>query len=74
LEVIEQFGFDRQVFIQESPTTGELGCIPVMLRHLHQLIHLNHASDYLVIQDVPEVTERNDSTDTTGAQDIHSER
>ncbi len=57
LEVIEQFGFDRQVFIQQPPATGELGRIPVMLRHLHQLIHLNHTSNYLVIQDVPEVTE-----------------
>jgi hypothetical protein len=56
LEVIERFGFDCQVFIQ-TPATGELGCIPVVLQHLHQLIHLNHRSDYLVIQDVPEVTE-----------------
>ncbi len=55
-EVIEQYGLDRQVFIQ-TPATGELGRIPVMLRHLHQLLHLNHTSDYLVIQDIPEVTE-----------------
>jgi hypothetical protein len=55
-EVIEQYGLDRQVFIQ-TPATGELGRIPVVLRHLHQLLHLNHTSDYLVIQDVPEVTE-----------------
>ena len=57
LEVIKQFGFDCQVFIQQPPATGELGRIPVMLPHLHQLIHLNHKSDYLLIQDVPEVTE-----------------
>jgi hypothetical protein len=56
LEIIEQFGFDQQVFIQ-PPQTGTLGCIPVMLRHLHQLIHLNHTSDYIVSQDIPEVTE-----------------
>ena len=56
LEIIEQFGFDRQVFIQPAQT-GELGCIPVVLRHLHQLIHLNHMNNYIVIQDVPKVTE-----------------
>jgi hypothetical protein len=54
-EVVKQYGFDRQVFIQ-TPATGELGRIPVVLQHLHQLLHLNHTSDYLVIQDVPEVT------------------
>ncbi len=56
LELIEQFGFDRQVFIQPRQM-GELGRIPIMLRYLHQLIHHNHTSDYLVIQDVPKVTE-----------------
>ncbi len=56
LELIEQFGFNRQVFIQPAQT-GELGRIPVVIRHLHQLIHLNHTNDYIVIQDVPEVTE-----------------
>ncbi len=56
LEVIEQLGFDRQVFIQ-LPPTGDLGCRPAVLRHLHQLIHLNYTSDYLVIQDVSQVTE-----------------
>ena len=56
LEVIEQFGFDRQVFIQ-LPATGDLGRRPAVRRHLHQLIHINYTSDYLVIQDVPEVTE-----------------
>jgi hypothetical protein len=55
-EVIEQHGLDHQVFIQ-IPATGELGRIPVVLRHLHQLLHLNHTSNYLVIQDVPEVAE-----------------
>jgi hypothetical protein len=56
LEIIEQFGFNRQVLIQ-TPATGELSRISIVLRHLHQLIHLNHTSNYLVIQDVPEVTE-----------------
>ena len=55
LEIIKQFGFDRQVFIQ-LPKTGMLSRIPVVLRHLHQLIHLNHTNDYIVIQDVPKVT------------------
>jgi hypothetical protein len=55
LEIIVQFGFNRQVFIQ-LPKTGMLSRIPVVLRHLHQLIHLNHTSDYIVIQDIPEVT------------------
>ncbi len=55
-EVIEQYGLDRQVFIR-TPATGELGRIPVVLQHLHQLLNLNHTSDYLVIQDIPEVTE-----------------
>jgi hypothetical protein len=31
LEVIKQFRFDRQVFIQQPPATGELGRIPVVL-------------------------------------------
>jgi hypothetical protein len=57
LEIIKQLGFDHQVFIQQPPTRVELGRIPMVLRHLHQLIHLNHTSNYLVIQDVPEVTE-----------------
>jgi hypothetical protein len=57
LEVIEQFGFNCQVFIQQPPATRELGRIPIMLQHLPQLIHLNHTSNYLVIQDVPEMTE-----------------
>jgi hypothetical protein len=56
LKTIKQFGFDQQVFIQ-PPQIGTLGCIPAVLRHLHQLIHLNHSSDYIVIQDTPEVTE-----------------
>ncbi len=34
-----------------------LGRIPAVLRHLHQLIHLNHTSDYIVIQDIPKVME-----------------
>ncbi len=34
-----------------------LGRIPVVQRHLHQLIHLNHTSEYLIIQDVSEVRE-----------------
>ena len=57
LEVIKQFGFGHQVFIQQPPAMGELGRIPVVLQYLHQLIHLNHTSNYLVIQDVPEMTE-----------------
>ncbi len=56
LEIIEQFGFNQQVFIQ-LPKTGTLGRIPVMLRQLHQLIHLNHTSNYIVIQDIPKVME-----------------
>jgi hypothetical protein len=56
LEIIEQFGFDRQVFI-EPAQTGELGCIPIVLRHLHQLIHLNHMNNNIVIQDIPKVME-----------------
>jgi hypothetical protein len=55
-EVIEQYGLDHQVFIQ-TPPMGELSRIPIVLRHLHQLFHLNHTSNYLVIQDIPEVTE-----------------
>jgi hypothetical protein len=31
LEVIEQFGFDHQVFIQQPPATRELGRIPIVL-------------------------------------------
>jgi hypothetical protein len=31
--------------------------IPIVRRHLHQLIHLNHTSEYLIIQDVPKVRE-----------------
>jgi hypothetical protein len=56
LEIIEQFRFNQQVFIQ-PPNTGMLGHIPIVLRHLHQLIHLNHTSNYIVSQDIPEVTE-----------------
>ena len=56
LEIIKQFGFNQQVFIQPPQTEG-LGRIPVVQRHLHQLIHLNHTSKYLIIQDVPEVRE-----------------
>jgi hypothetical protein len=36
---------------------GELSRISIVLRHLHQLIHLNHMDDYIVIQDIPEVME-----------------
>ena len=56
LEVIEQYGFDRQVFIQ-LPATGDLDRRTAVRRHLHQLINLNYTSDYLVVQDVPQVTE-----------------
>ncbi len=56
LEIIKQFGFNQQVFIQPAQM-GELGCIPTVLRHLHHLIHLKHTNDYIVIQDVPEVME-----------------
>jgi hypothetical protein len=51
LEVIKQF-----VFIQ-LPATGDLSRRPAVLQHLHQLIHFNYTSKYLVIQDIPEVTE-----------------
>ncbi len=57
LEIIKKFRFDQQVFIQ-LPKTRMLGRIPIVLRHLHQLIHLNHTSNYIVIQDIPEVTEK----------------
>ena len=56
LEIIKQFQFNQQVFIQPAQT-GELGRIPVVLRHLHQLIHLNHTNNYIVIQDVPDLME-----------------
>jgi hypothetical protein len=56
LEVIEQFGFDQQVFIQPPPTFPS-DRVPVVLRYLHQLINLEYTSDYLIVQDVPEVTE-----------------
>ena len=56
LEIIKQFGFNQQVFIQ-PPQIGTFGCIPVVLRHLNQLIHINHTSNYIVFQDIPEVTE-----------------
>jgi hypothetical protein len=56
LEIIERFRFNRQVFIQ-PPQMGTLSRVPTMLRHLHQLIHFNHTSDYIVIQDIPEITE-----------------
>jgi hypothetical protein len=56
LEVIEQYGFDRQVFIQ-LPPTGDPGRRTAVLRRLHQLLNLNYTSEYLVIQDVQEVTE-----------------
>jgi len=57
LEVIEQYGFDQQVFIQPPPEIRERGQIPAVQRHLHQLIRLEYTSDYLVIQEVPQVTE-----------------
>jgi hypothetical protein len=56
-ELIKEFGLDRQVFIQPPPKTRELGRIPAVLRYLHQLLNIDHTSDYLVIQDVPEATE-----------------
>jgi hypothetical protein len=56
LKIIEQFGFDQAVFIQLEQTEGR-GRIPVVQRHLHQLIHLNYTSEYIIIQDVPEVRE-----------------
>ncbi len=56
LEVIEQFGFDQQVFIQPPPTFPS-DQVPVVLRYLHQLINLKYTSDYLIVQDVPKVTE-----------------
>ncbi len=55
-EIIEQFGFNQQVFIQPPQTEG-LGHIPIVQRHLHQLIHLNHMSKYLIIKDIPKVRE-----------------
>jgi hypothetical protein len=56
LEIIEQFGFDQAVFIQLERTEGR-GQIPVVQRQLHQLVHLNYTSKYIIIQDVPEVRE-----------------
>ncbi len=56
LEVIEQFGSDQQVFIQPPPTFPS-NRVPVVLQYLHQLVNLEYTSDYLIIQDVPEVTE-----------------
>ncbi len=56
LEVIKQFGFDQQVFIQPPPTFPS-DRVHVVLRYLHQLINLEYTSDYLIVQDVPEVTE-----------------
>jgi hypothetical protein len=55
-KIIEQFGFNQAVFIQPKQTEG-LGCIPIVQRHLHQLVHLNYTSEYLIIQGVPEVRE-----------------
>jgi hypothetical protein len=56
LEVIEQFGFDQQVFIQPPPTFPS-NRVPIMLRYLHQLINLEYTNNYVIIQDVPDVTE-----------------
>ncbi len=56
LEIINQFGFNQQVFIQPPQTEG-FSCIPIVQKLLHQLIHLNHTSKYLIVQDVPKVRE-----------------
>jgi hypothetical protein len=72
LEIIEQFGFNQQVLIQPPQMEG-LGCIPIVQRHLHQLIHLNHTSEYLIIQDVPKVREER-LYRTTGTRDTWSEQ
>ncbi len=56
LEVIEQFGFNQQVFIQPLPMFPS-NRVPVVLRYLHQLLNLKYTSNYLIVQDVPEVTE-----------------
>ncbi len=55
-KIIKQFGLHQAVFIQPQQTEG-LGRIPIVQRHLHQLVHLNYTSKYLIIQGVPEVRE-----------------
>jgi hypothetical protein len=52
-ELVEQFGFDRTVFILQA--TAGRDRIPVVRQQLHQLIGLRLDHDYVIIQDVPEV-------------------
>ena len=56
LELIEQFGFDQAVFLLKK-TTGESDRIPLVKKYLHQIIHLDHDYDYVIIQDVTKVRE-----------------
>jgi hypothetical protein len=57
LEVIEHVGFDQHVFIHPPPPTFPSDRVPVMLQYLHQLINLEYTSNYLIVQDIPKVTE-----------------
>ena len=58
-ELIEQFGFDKAVFLDPHGGYGprESEQIPLVKRYLRQLIHLDHEYDYVIIQDVTEVRE-----------------
>ena len=54
-EIIEQFGFDKTVFLLK--TTEGRDRIPVVQQQLHHLVHLHQEKDYIIIRDVPEVRE-----------------
>jgi hypothetical protein len=58
-ELIEQFGFDKAVFLDPHGGYGprESEQIPLVKRYLRQLIHPDHEYDYVIIQDVTEVRE-----------------
>ena len=56
VEIIEQFGFDRQVWIQLPEPRIPGRRIPVR-RPLHQVLQITYTSDYLMVQGVPQVTE-----------------
>ncbi len=55
-QLIEELGFDTQVYIEPAIWRAMPGCIQIVPKYLHQCVHLLYLTDFKIIPNTPEIT------------------
>jgi hypothetical protein len=55
-QLIEELGFNTQVYIEPAIWKAMPGRIQIVPKYLHQCVHLLYLTDFIIIPNTPEVT------------------